>query len=168
MDIRSATPSDAPAIASIHVHTWQCAYRGQIPDSYLESLSVKTRTLNWEKTLTDPKNTTVWVAVEGDQLLGFCHVGPTRDLDASAKIGELYAIYVHPSHLNQGIGTQLHTRGLATLKQQGFKQATLWTLTSNDRVKKFYELKGWQNDGATKSEPRDGFTLDQVRYRITL
>jgi len=29
--IRPATVADAPGIARVHVLTWQCAYKGQIP-----------------------------------------------------------------------------------------------------------------------------------------
>ena len=40
MRIRPATPRDVTAIATIHVETWQVVYRGQVPDEYLERLSV--------------------------------------------------------------------------------------------------------------------------------
>jgi hypothetical protein len=36
--IRDATPADAQGIAIVHVKTWQCAYRGQMPDSLLDGV----------------------------------------------------------------------------------------------------------------------------------
>lgn len=42
--LRKATPADALAIATINVRAWQDAYRGLLPDSYLDGLSVPDRT----------------------------------------------------------------------------------------------------------------------------
>lgn len=44
--IREAVFDDAAQIATVHIETWQTAYQGQIPDSYLNSLDVATRTEN--------------------------------------------------------------------------------------------------------------------------
>lgn len=52
--IRTAELKDAPLIAAVHVKTWQYAYKGQVPDSYLEGLSIKKRTEVWKKTLKKP------------------------------------------------------------------------------------------------------------------
>ena len=38
--IRTATPEDARAIAEVHVASWRAAYRGVLPDTYLDRLSV--------------------------------------------------------------------------------------------------------------------------------
>ena len=35
-------------------------------------------------------------------------------------------------------------------------------------TRRFYELGGWRLDGATKSDAREGFTLQEVRYRLAL
>src|SRR5687767_3602644 len=43
MKIRPALPSDARAIADVHVRTWQSTYRGIVPDAYLDALSVDER-----------------------------------------------------------------------------------------------------------------------------
>lgn len=53
--IRLAVPDDAAGIATVHVKTWQFAYKGQIPNSYLDSLSVEKRTETWRTQLETPK-----------------------------------------------------------------------------------------------------------------
>lgn len=58
--------------------------------------------------------------------------------------------------------------GLEYLREQGFTTATLWVLTTNEKTRKWYESKGWRVDGKTKSEPRDGFALNEIRYVIDL
>lgn len=49
--IRKAEPTDALGIATVHVKTWQCAYKGQIPDSYLDNLSIEKRRKTWNESL---------------------------------------------------------------------------------------------------------------------
>lgn len=51
MRVRPATPRDVTAIATIHVETWQVAYRGQVPDEYFERLSVDGRISAWRDIL---------------------------------------------------------------------------------------------------------------------
>ena len=34
--VRRATADDAEAIADVHIETWRVAYRGQLPDAFLE------------------------------------------------------------------------------------------------------------------------------------
>lgn len=38
--IRLAAVADAEALAALHLHAWQWAYRGQLPDAYLDALPV--------------------------------------------------------------------------------------------------------------------------------
>ena len=38
----------------------------------------------------------------------------------------------------------------------------------NARARRFYEREGWALDGTVKSEPREDFTMDEVRYAIPL
>ena len=47
MQIRRPTVDDAPDIASIHVSAWQAAYRGIVPDAFLDALSVDQREARW-------------------------------------------------------------------------------------------------------------------------
>ena len=41
--VQRATLDDVPDVARIHVRSWQRAYRGQMPDSVLDSLDVEQR-----------------------------------------------------------------------------------------------------------------------------
>ena len=169
MEIRKATPKDAPGIANVHVTTWQFAYRGQLPDAFLDSLSTEKRILTWQEILSNPSpRSTVWVAEAQGHILGFCAVGPSQDDDATPETGHLYAIYIDSNHMGQGIGSKLMARGLETLKEQAFKQATLWVLDTNEKTRKFYESKGWSEEGAKKTEPGEGFVLNETRYRLSL
>jgi hypothetical protein len=39
IQLRRATPEDAAALAAVEVSCWRAAYRGLIPDAYLDGLS---------------------------------------------------------------------------------------------------------------------------------
>lgn len=167
--IRSAEKRDATGIAKVHVGTWQCAYRGQMPDAFLDSLSIEGRTKGWDKILSNSKpETQTFVAEVDNKVIGFCSVGACRDKDMDSTTGEMWAIYVSADSMNKGAGSALHEKGLLYLKDKGFKKAILWVLSSNGKTIKWYEGKGWKADGKTKIDESDGFTLHETRYTIDL
>ena len=167
--IRKAIPSDAQEIATIHVETWQDAYKNLIPDEYLQSLSIADRTKKWQEMLSDENaHTTCLVGLLDDQVLGWASVCRCRDEDAQEKWGELAGIYIHPLAQSKGLGSALMQEGLSLLKKEGYTQATLWVLTTNNSARNFYEAKGWRKEGKTKIDLRDGFELHETRYSIAL
>lgn len=167
--IRQARVEDAFGIAKVHVGMWQYAYKGQIPDSYLQSLSVANRTKRWQDILSHPEdNSHTLIAVAADTVLGFCSVGHCRDEDMPASVGEVWAIYVDPDSMGKGVGSALMEKGLTYLREQGYTKATLWVLSSNQKTRKWYEKRGWREEGKTKTESSRGFDLHETRYIITL
>jgi ribosomal protein S18 acetylase RimI-like enzyme len=167
--IRPAAPQDATEIATIHVRTWQHAYRGQIPDDYLDSLSILERTERWQRILANPglQEQTFVAEIDGT-LVGFCSVGKSRNEGTDATVGELYALYVAPHPMNKGAGSALVEAGKVYLIEQGFKSATLWVLETNQNARQFYESKGWRADGTKFTEERPGFVLHELRYAVSL
>ncbi len=167
VQLRRAEPADAAAIATVHIQTWQAAYRGQLPDHYLDHLGseVNQRAEMWRSNILNPRpKTEIWVANNNGQLEGFVALGPARD--ANATTGEVYAIYVHPNHWDQGVGRTLFTHAASRLVSLEFSAAFLWVLESNARARRFYELAGWNFDGRTKLETRpNGIELKEVSYR---
>ena len=171
MKIRPAKQTDATAIAKIHVGTWQHAYRGQVPDAYLDSLpaTVEQRTEKWKETIgREQRGMCVFVAEDENKIVGFCIVNPCRDDDMDEKTGELGAIYVDTKWLGKGAGSALMKAGLDFLKEVGFTKATLWVLTSHTTSREWYEKKGWKLEGKKKIEERGDMTLDEIRYIISL
>jgi ribosomal protein S18 acetylase RimI-like enzyme len=169
MRIREATLGDARSIAEIHVRAWQAAYRGQMPDEYLDRLSVEDRLAQHEWSLRSQRETwRLWVADDGGSVVGFAVTGPSEDADADERTGEVYAIYLEPERVGSGLGRQLFADAVGDLRSRGFRTATLWVLESNDRARRFYELAGWKPDGTTASERIDCALLPTVRYRTDL
>jgi ribosomal protein S18 acetylase RimI-like enzyme len=164
VQIRPATPSDAHAIAEVHVAVWQAAYAGILPAAYLAALSIAGREAMWRSYLSGedwlPHVTTV--AVSQARVVGFSHAGPCQ---SEPGRGQLYAIYVLPAHWDQGVGKQLVDRAQEGLSRQGFAEAVLWVLEGNDRAIRFYERNGWVFDGGRESTQRGGVLTVELRYR---
>jgi RimJ/RimL family protein N-acetyltransferase len=173
--VRPATVADAPAIAAVQVVTWQAAYAGLLPADYLAGMSrsVEQRAQRWRTTVTTGESTVLVIEADeaneaGPALAGFAAVGPSRDDDATADIGELIAIYVDPAHWARGLGSSLHNAGMAVLQAGGHQRATLWVLDTNARSRGFYERHGWHADGETKRQEIGGVTVTEVRYATHL
>ncbi len=171
MSIRRAQVSDARAIATVHVRSWQAAYRGLLPQDYLDGLDPGPRSVRWERALAelDWPRRGVLVAEDAGQVVGFATLVPSRDQDLDpATVGEISAIYLRPAAWGQGHGRALMGAALDALGQAAYGDAALWVLDTNDRARRFYEAGGWRPDGAAKQEERPGFTLNEVRYRHAL
>jgi hypothetical protein len=49
MIVRPAAPDDVDALGQIHVRAWQAAYRGVMPDAYLDALDPGERAAMWAR-----------------------------------------------------------------------------------------------------------------------
>lgn len=90
--IRTATPSDAKAVAEVHVKSWQATYRGHFPDKYLESLSEDRRTETWMRLIKHRAGDTAVFAL-AEQIVGFVTVEQSRDEGTEPDVGQITAIY---------------------------------------------------------------------------
>lgn len=167
--LRRAREPDAEGIARVHVLTWREAYRGQLPDYLLDSLSVERRTQFWShevRVLAAERRP--WLADADGEVVGFVSAGASRDNDARDSTGEVYAIYVLPDCWDRGLGRNLLQHAERDLLDHGYDEATLWVLESNQRARHFYEAAGWLADGAVKVERQGDVELREVRYRRML
>ena len=165
MTVRVATVEDAEQIAAVHIQSWQGAYRGLLPDDFLDNLSVERRITQWQSILADPANI-VPVYEDDERVVGFVSYGRCRDEDLDQdKTGEIYAIYLLPDQWGKGFGAALMKEGLARLEKQGYESVSLWVLAGNERAIRFYEQFDFRPDGTTKVESRPGgIELHEVRY----
>jgi GNAT superfamily N-acetyltransferase len=137
MDIRPAQLTDAVGIAEVHVRSWQDAYRGLLPQDYLDNLDVGRRREGWDRILatTGWPRTGAFVAEGSDGIIGFIHVGPSRDEDEPGVVGEVTAIYVLARAWGSGTGRALMAAAVSSLSDAGFDQARLWVLDTNTRAR---------------------------------
>lgn len=167
--VRAATSEDARAIAEVHVASWRAAYRGLLPDGYLDRLSVDEREAQRREHLDDPAGEWGTLVVEEDgRVVGFVTFGPSRDEDAPPGTGEVPAIYLDPAVVGTGIGRDLFAQATTGLRHAGYGRATLWVLEANERARRFYEKAGWTWDGATSRHDFDCANEPMVRYAVDL
>jgi GNAT superfamily N-acetyltransferase len=179
LHIRPATKADALAIATVHVRSWQAAYRGLLPQDHLDGLDPDQSRVQWESTLeaTAWPSTGTLVLVDEDispvaateTIIGFAGLGPTRDHDDDpTSVGELQTLYLDPGAWHQGAGSRLLSVAQVQLGRAGFTIASAWVLETNVRARTFYEHHGWRFDGATKLHDWGTFVVTDVRYRRPL
>jgi GNAT superfamily N-acetyltransferase len=167
--VRKAKVEDASGIASVHVRSWQVAYRGHMPDEFLDGRDVEKRTNMWRELTLDPVKI-IFVAEDSESNIeGFSALGPSRDADANPSTGEVSAIYVHPEKWGKGIGRALLSASIDQVRKREFDLVTLWVLEANQRARSFYESFGFIHDGAIKDDDHwKRFAVHEVRYRLNL
>ena len=166
MLVRAATAADADAIGRVQVETWRAAYRGLMPDEAIARFDVAARQQMWREGLArEPRTGSATFVAEVDgEVVGFASVGACRD-DEDA--GELYAIYLHPSCWDRGIGRALLERAEESLRSSGFTRALLWVMEGNERGERFYQAAGWEREGR-KLDTFQGAEIAELRYRKDL
>ena len=167
MNIRRARLEDVFVLAKVHVDAWRAAYRGLVPDSFLNGFTCAKRETTFREMLTSDSGATC-VAEERGAIRGFFIVGACRDSDVDANlVGEIWGIYIAPLHWRKGIGRRLAVKAQEALEFEAYREATLWVLEQNEPARRFYEALGYRPDGARK-QLNFGKPLTAVRYRKAL
>ena len=167
MRIREASVDDARAVAGVHINGWRAIYRGQMPDTVLDSLDIDRRSAQWHEWIGLRRNHTL--VADAPPVVGFCNLVAPHDSNAIPQIGEITAIYLEPMHWRRGIGRQLTIAALSHAREHRYEIVTLWVLSQNTRARAFYEALGFATDGSERTDtPLIGTPLREVRYGISL
>jgi ribosomal protein S18 acetylase RimI-like enzyme len=162
-------PDDADEVERLRVTGWQTAYRGILPDDYLDAMRVDgERRRRWmaEKAVAEAI-VVESVAVQSSAIVGWVAGGRCRDADRPRpEHGEIYAIYVLPEWWGRGAGQLLMTHAVRALTAAGLDDITLWVLEDNQRARRFYAAAGFRPDG-TRQLLDLGGPVHEVRYRRT-
>ncbi|GAB2714890.1 GNAT family N-acetyltransferase [Streptomyces bullii] len=163
--IREMTLADCAAVAEIRVRGWQTAYRGLMPRSYLDALSVREDAARRRELLVRSDGSVVNLVAERDgTVVGWAAYGPYRDGDAPTADGELYALYVHPARYGGGAGRLLLQESVRRCAAAGHDRMFLWVLKGNARARRFYERSGFRADGAEEPFEAGGAVVPELRY----
>jgi ribosomal protein S18 acetylase RimI-like enzyme len=160
---------DAPQMGSVHVRAWQAAYRGLMPDAYLDGLLAGERAAMWHRGISTPRDRSrVIIAERNGTLVGFAAIGPAGDPADGGDEGQLYSINVDPDHWRMSAGRTLLDAADRELAALGFREAVLWVHPGNQRARAFYERAGWTCDDAFQEAEVLGVVVPEVRYRRPL
>ena len=159
MTIRKVTPSDDfAAIGEIYAQSWKTAYRGIVPQDYLDALTGE----HWSARLRDAHRG-AYVAIDGGKYAGTASVTPARDAKMPGW-GELISIYLLPEYFGAGVAAPLFDCAMSALADMGFEAVYLWVLEGNLRARKFYEKHGFHANGDTETLTIAGRELVEIRY----
>ncbi len=164
--IRLALPSDASALARIHIDGWQAAYQHIFPPRAFAERTIEGRTAEWEDLLAGPlDDDRVWVSEQDGRVLAFAYTRPGHDTDIDNP-GELKLFYTDPRLKGSGFGLSLFSHAINDLRGRGL-QPYLYTLRENAEARAWYEKRGWRPDGAEApwSDRGEYPGIIEVRYR---
>ncbi len=85
---------------------------------------------------------------------------------ASVSVGNgfLRTLFVLPAHWSRGLGSDLHDLALERLRVASVVEAKLWTLAESN-ARRFYERRGWTENGETRVVPFPPHPLDVAYTR---
>ena len=159
MIVRKVTQSDDfDAIGNIYAQSWKSAYRGIVPQSYLDSLSGE----QWADKFRTRKHDS-FIILEGGKYIGTSSICAARD-EIMAGYGEIISIYLLPEYFGQGYAEPLLNCAVNALWEKGYENIYLWTLEKNIRAQRFYEKNGFYKNGDTSAIEIAGKELTEIRY----
>jgi GNAT superfamily N-acetyltransferase len=152
VSIRWATLADARTIAAIHVASWRAAYRGLLPDTTLDELTIEGRQRDWQEWLAQGGERRHTLVAERDgKVEAFCTLEmPSREEDEPDGVAGIPALYAHPNSFGGGAGPALMDAAIEAMRKRGFRESILWMLEGNGRAQTFYERRGWIRDGGAR------------------
>ncbi len=159
MEIRKVNKNDDfEAIGNIYACSWKTAYRGIVPQSYLDGLNGGRLSTTLANSQYD-----AFIILDGDKYVGTSSVCAARD-EKKVGWGELISIYLLPEYFGKGYAKPLFDCSVNALVSEGFTNIYLWVLDENIRAKRFYEKQGFRHNGDQKSITIGCKELQEIRY----
>lgn len=162
MDIRYVNEEDSLyEISHIYESSWKYAYKGIIPQSYLDSIPEG----RWATGITR-KGMHNLVMTDDGRLIGtaaFCRSRWKKYSD----YGEIVSIYFLPEYIGKGYGTPLLKKCIEELEKLGYTKVLLWVLEDNLRARRFYEKNGFIFSGEYMNDNIGGKDIKEVLYTFS-
>jgi ribosomal protein S18 acetylase RimI-like enzyme len=161
--LRPCAVVDAEAVERLRVSGWKAAYRGLVPDSFLDGMLAD---VERRRQLIASQGGQVMetVAVSGADVVGWIVAGSCRDADRTYPWqGEIYGCYVLPGWWGNGIGRRLLDHTANALQEGGRMDLSLWVLEGNVRARRFYESCQFLPEGKRQLLDLCG-PVPEVRY----
>ena len=159
MEIRYITSEDDRlAISEIYEESWRYAYKGMIPQSYLDSIPKG----HWASHIDNPNWNTL-IAIDNERIIGTSSFCKSR-FEQFDNWGEIISIYLLPEYMGKGYGTALLKCVILELKKQGYENVFLWVLKENIRARRFYEQLGFLPTDDMLTDHIGGKDVSEIRY----
>lgn len=159
MEIRYIKPADDRlAISRIYEESWKYAYKGIVPQDYLDSIPEG----QWVSHI-EQGNRKNLVMVQEGIIIGTSGFGKSRMAEMNG-FGEIISLYFLPEYMGKGYGRLLLQAVVSELKKMGFSKMFLWVLEENQNARHFYEKCGFVQTERYLLSDIGGKVLKEVQY----
>ena len=168
IQVRFATQKDAADVAQLHLIATMTLYEGQVPLEHWAATPMPKRVSYWKEAIEfgEPQ---VMVAVQDDEIVGMVGYDRSRDPKTPNTTGEIWALYVDPDRIGQGIGLALWDAAREGLVDEGCTQVTVWLPLRNERTLRFHDLAGFKREMNTaRTVPMGEARVEEVRLKRAL
>ncbi|MBT0571601.1 GNAT family N-acetyltransferase [Curvibacter sp. CHRR-16] len=166
--VRPATLRDAKAIAELQNQTIREAYKTMLGDAPLPVMPLEKRQAYWREAIeyAEPQ---VQVAIDDDKIVGFVGFDRSRDKGTPPTMGEVWALYVNPSHWDRGVGLSLWDAAREGLQDEGCSNVSVWVPLGNERALRFFELAGFKRELNSAKTVAVGLSkIEEIRLKRSL
>jgi ribosomal protein S18 acetylase RimI-like enzyme len=159
-----AGPSDAEALARVHVTSWRETYRGLLSDAFLARMSEAGYARRFARSLTHPgAGEVTLVAADRTGIVGYAAGGASRS--GVRDEAEIATLYILRAAQGQGLGARLMADTARALAAQGAASLMISVLRDNVRARGFYEHLGGEPQTPRREPGPGGQLLYEVAYR---
>lgn len=166
--VRAATLRDAKAVFDLFAVSSVAPLQSLVSGEGLKALTAAKTLVYWREAIEygEPQ---VHVATDGDQIVGFVGFDRSRDKGTPPTMGEIWAIYVMPSHWGKGVGLALWDAAREGLIEEGCTHVTVWLPLGNERAMRFHELAGFKREmSSAKTVPLGDVRIEEIRLKRVL
>jgi len=165
ISIREATPADVPALARLHVTTFNEAHAPM----RLNGPTYEVREYQWRQAFQTTDGSWFCFVVEGPngELIGFAKGQPYAHADQPDFAGELNKIYVLRKYHRRGLGSRLVGRIARQFVDRGISSMLLFGDARNPS-NGFYEALGAEKLFAPNGEFHGGYGWRDLRALATI
>ena len=150
----------------LHVRAWQNAYRGVMPDEYLDGLVVDERVPQCGETVSTGR---IWLHYSWPIWQVMSSGSPRSELSVHRSIGPRLGRVVPRSTSSHRVGGSGSGECFYTMRPARWRAASTrpsfgWSRRTHGSHE-LYESEGWTSDGGVATEDVLGVTVQEIRYR---
>jgi ribosomal protein S18 acetylase RimI-like enzyme len=151
--LRRAVPGDAAAIGAVFDAAVRASWT-YLGDLVAEPMSTAA---DWEQLVADhrPPNVLLVAVDESAGIVGYTAARP--------EDGEMFLLFVHPTHSGRGIGRALLEAAHDALRAAGCTEAFLFVHEENERALAVYGAAGYRPDGSDRVSDFRGTAVRELR-----
>lgn len=136
--IRAPRLDDAEDLVRVFRDSWRLAYAGIIPADQLDRIILRRDDAWWRNAIASSEQMLI-LEVSG-VVAGYATYGPARTRGRFQ--GEIYELYLLPSHQGLGFGEHLFEACRNRLDERGLRGLVVWALIENAVACAFYWRRG--------------------------